>query len=151
MERHFGVSHLERTLPNFAYVNENIRISHLKCCISSFSIRGGNKQGRAGSEILTAVSMKRTVFWVVTPCRSEVPAAWFCCFLTWFTLRPWRCRRYFPPKCWDHNSDDHNLQRYKIFLSKRKLYNNIITHLGVCVTYRRVSDWLRNLYKCYYT
>jgi hypothetical protein len=76
-----------------------------------------------GVEVLTAVTVKSAVFWVVTPCSSErtqrfggiyllnlqgrrvrharnqqKQTASYCWFLTWFTLRPWRWRRYVSPK-----------------------------------------------------
>jgi hypothetical protein len=53
--------------------------------------------------MLTAASMKRTVFWVLTPCKSKELATWLCWFLTWFTLWPWRCTWYFHPKRRDHS------------------------------------------------
>jgi hypothetical protein len=44
------------------------------------------------------VSIRPTVFWVLTQCIS-VTAFIFCWFLACLPLRPGRLRRYFPPKC----------------------------------------------------
>jgi hypothetical protein len=76
-------------------------------------------------EVLTAIVMKSSIFWDITPCsplkvnrsfrgkcrfhfqnrsqaRNERERRWkielLCWFLAWFILRPWRWRRLFPPK-----------------------------------------------------
>jgi hypothetical protein len=54
-----------------------------------------------GVEAFTAVVMKSIIFWDVTPCsllrcnrRSHLLTCWSC----WNFFRPWRWRRYVPPK-----------------------------------------------------
>jgi hypothetical protein len=70
-------------------------------------------------QLLTAVTMKYTVLWVVTLCSSETAKRFWvtcrlnlqgrkaskatnqpdvCWFLDWLSFRPWRWRRYVPPK-----------------------------------------------------
>lgn len=52
------------------------------------------------SDVLTAVTLKGTVFWIVTPCTSETvwPAeagsklSCFCWFLARLTIQPWKWR-----------------------------------------------------------
>jgi hypothetical protein len=56
---------------------------------------------RVKIELLMAGIMRILVFWLVTPCRSQRAKldAYFCWFPGLFTHRPWRWRRYVPPKC----------------------------------------------------
>jgi hypothetical protein len=58
-----------------------------------------NKNEQVGYEVPTAVVMKISIFWHVTPCSpvkfNLLPAS--CWFLAWFNIRLWRWRRLVPP------------------------------------------------------
>jgi hypothetical protein len=48
-----------------------------------------------GFEVLTAVVLKRTILWDITPPACHPLSRWF---LAQLIFRPWRWRRYVPPK-----------------------------------------------------
>jgi hypothetical protein len=56
-------------------------------------------------EVLTAVVMKSSVFWDITPCSPlSVNRRWLLsasrCFIAWLIRRPWRWRQHVPSKRW---------------------------------------------------
>jgi hypothetical protein len=68
---------------------------------STQTIFSVSKEEHIRFEVLTAVITKSTIFWDIMPCnplkvkQNHIISHWF---LSWFILRPWRWRRYVPPK-----------------------------------------------------
>jgi hypothetical protein len=92
--------------PYYDFLLSHPTVLHIEICgvteksVTSLEVSKRKNNFRCvGFEVFTAVVMKSIIFWDVTQCSplcSNLPPA--CSLVCWTFLRPWRCRRYVPPK-----------------------------------------------------
>jgi hypothetical protein len=115
-----------------------------------------DKTLHVGFEALTAVVLKSTIFWDITPCRplkvnrhfggtySHLLSRWYLARLIW----PWRWRRYAPPKRRLTVNGLHGIKSQKIVLL-RTLHNHRCDNLKSYIDseYLRTKG-LRRKFRC---